>query len=368
MKKIVITGGHLTPALATIDELRKNPDVEIVFIGRARATEGDKTPSAESVVIPNLGIKFYPINAGRLQRKFTRYTLWSLGKIPIGFFQSLGILSKERPSVVLSFGSYVAAPVVLAAWVLGIPIITHEQTVKGGLSNRLIARFAKKIALAWEHSKEFFPAEKTIVVGNPIRKELLNLEKKRVARPVIYITGGNQGAHAINEMIMDILPDLLKEFEVIHQTGGSEVYKDYEALVALSNQLPKRLRSRYKIAKWFNTAETVEVFARATVVVGRSGANTVVEALALGLPAVYIPLPISANNEQEKNAKVMEELGAAIVLSQERLTPKRLLAAIKMLINGYKKFRTNAKKAQKILKLDAASLLAKETISLIDSN
>src|SRR3990172_8276750 len=318
MKKIVITGGHLTPALATIDELKKEKDVEIIFIGRARATEGDKAPSAESVVIPNLGIKFYAINAGRLQRRLTKYTLWSIGKIPLGEIQSLGILSRERPQVILSFGSYVAAPVVLAGWVLGIPIITHEQTVKGGLSNRFIARFAKRIALAWEHSKEFFPKDKTIVVGNPIRKELLNLERKRVSRPVIYITGGNQGAHAINEMVLDILKDLLTDYEVVHQTGGSEVYKDFETLSALMDQLPTKLRTRYTLGKWFDTAETVNIFSKATVVVGRSGANTVVETMALGIPAVYIPLPISANNEQTKNAKIMEGLGAAVILPQDR--------------------------------------------------
>src|SRR5437660_4774654 len=110
MRKVAVTGGHLTPAIATIDELKKYPDTEIIFIGRARATEGDKTPSAESVVIPNLGIKFFAINAGRIQRRFGRYTFWSAAKIPVGFIQSLGILSREKPNVVLSFGSYVAAP------------------------------------------------------------------------------------------------------------------------------------------------------------------------------------------------------------------------------------------------------------------
>lgn len=366
MKKIVITGGHLTPALATIDELKKDSDVEIIFIGRARSTEGDKTPSAESVVIPNLGIKFYSIHAGRLQRRFTRYTLWGIGKMPVGFLQALGILSRERPAAILSFGSYVAAPVVLAGWVLGIPIITHEQTVKGGLSNRFIAKFAKRIAVAWEHSLKDFPKEKVILVGNPIRRELLTLKKKRVSRPVIYITGGNQGAHAINEMVLDILSDLLNEYEVVHQTGGSEVYKDFETLTALADQLPTKLRTRYTIAKWFDTAESVNIFAKATVVVGRSGANTVVETMALGIPAVYIPLPISANSEQAKNAKVMEELGAAVILSQDRLTPKRLLAAIRVVVRDYEKYRRAAKSAQKVLKLNAASLLASETLKLVN--
>lgn len=366
MKKIVVTGGHLTPALATIEELRKDPEVEIIFIGRARATEGDKTPSAESIVIPNMGIKFYAINAGRFQRRFTRFTLWSIGKVPIGFVQALGILSRERPNTILSFGSYVAAPVVLAGWVLGIPIITHEQTVKGGLSNRFISRFAKKIAVAWEHTLKDYPQEKAILVGNPVRAELLKLKKKRVSRPVIYITGGNQGAHAINEMVLDILKDLLTDFEVVHQTGGSEVYKDFETLRALAEQLPPKLRTRYTIGKWFDTEETVNIFSKATIVVGRAGANTVVETMALGIPAVYIPLPIAANNEQAKNAKIMEDLGAAVILPQDRLTPKRLLAAVKLLVSDYDKYHKAAKNAQKVLKLNAASLLAAETLKLVN--
>ncbi|HEY4694953.1 MAG TPA: UDP-N-acetylglucosamine--N-acetylmuramyl-(pentapeptide) pyrophosphoryl-undecaprenol N-acetylglucosamine transferase [Candidatus Nanoarchaeia archaeon] len=367
MRKIVVTGGHLTPAIATIDELKKYPEIEIIFIGRARAMEGDKTPSAESVVIPNLGIKFYAINAGRLQRTFTRYTLWALAKVPIGFLQALGILSQERPNAVLSFGSYVAAPVVLAAWVLGIPVITHEQTVKGGLANRLIARFAKKIAVAWEHSLEAFPKEKAILVGNPIRKELLNLKKKRVTRPVVYITGGNQGAHVINEMVLEILKDLLSEFEVCHQTGGSEVYKDFETLNALAGQLPQRLQNRYKVSKWFDTAETSEILSRASVVVGRSGANTVVETMALGIPAVFIPLVISGGDEQMKNAEVVEGLGAAVILPQDRLTPKRLLAAIRLVIEHHKTYRESAKKAKKALRLNAAVTLAKEVVALTTS-
>ena len=167
-------------------------------------------------------------------------------------------------------------------------------------------------------------------------------------------------------MVLDILKELLTDFEVIHQTGSSEVYKDFETLSALADQLPTKLRTRYTLGKWFDTGETVNIFSKATVVVGRSGANTVVETMALGIPAVYIPLPISANNEQTKNAKIMEGLGAAVILPQDRLTPKRLLAAIRMVVEDYEKYRKAAKNAQKVLKLDAASLLAAETLKLVN--
>src|SRR4030043_967486 len=203
--KVAICGGHLTPALAVIGELKKRGIKDLIFIGREKATEGDSASSAESVVIPTLDIKFYAISAGRLQRKFTRYTIPSLLKVPIGLAQTLLILSQEKPNLVISFGSYVAFPVVVAAWILGIPSITHEQTVRGGLANHLIARFAKKIAVSCEDSLDFFPKGKTVLTGNPIRQEILNIKKKRTSRPVIFITGGNQGAHSLNEIILEIL-------------------------------------------------------------------------------------------------------------------------------------------------------------------
>ena len=365
MQKIVVTGGHLTPALATIDELRKNPEIEIIFIGRAHATEGDRAPSAESVVVPNLGIKFYAIRPGRLQRRFTRYTLGSLAKVPLGLIQALGILSRERPQAILSFGSYVAVPVVAAGWILGIPIITHEQTLRSGLSNKLIARFSKKIAVSWEESLEHFPKNKTVLVGNPIRADLLNLEKKRVSRPTIYITGGNQGAHIINEMVLEILKDLLEKYQVIHQSGGSEVNKDFETLTAFASQLPPRFRSRYQLAKWFDTQESVDVFSKTSILVGRAGANTVFETMALGIPAVFVPLAIAAGDEQTKNARLMEKLDAAIILPEERLTPKRLLAAINLIADNYKKYSDNAKKARKSLNLNAAALLAQQVFEIL---
>ena len=261
--------------------------------------------------------------------------------MPLGFFQALGILSRERPQAVLSFGSYVAVPVVLAAWILGVPVITHEQTLKSGLSNKVIARFAKKVAVSWQDSLSHFPKSKAVLVGNPIRPEVLNIDRKRVSRPTIYITGGNQGAHVLNEMVLEILKELLEKYQVIHQTGGSAVNKDYETLNAFAAQLPTRLRSRYQLAKWFDTEVVIDIFSRASILVGRSGANTVFETMALGIPAVFVPLPIAAGDEQTKNAQLMEEFGAALILPQERLTPKRLLAAINLIVDNYKKYYDN---------------------------
>lgn len=358
--KIAITGGHLTPALAVIDELKKIPDTEIVFLGRAKATEGDVSPSAESVVIPSLGIKFYTVTVGRLQRMPSLYTVPSLVKIPVGILQSLFILGNERPDVVLSFGSYVAFPVVAASWILGIPTITHEQTVQPGLANKLISPLSKKVAVAWIEAAEHIPKNKVVVVGNPIRKEILKIKRQRSPRPVVFITGGNQGAHVINEAVSDILFDLLKKYEIFHQTGSSEVYKDYEKLKAAVSLLPKRLQNRYKVAKWLNTEELIKILAKTSLVVGRSGANTVSEVAALGIPAVFIPIPWASGDEQTKNARLLETRGAAVILPQDRLTSRRLLNSINHIIENYQTFKSKAKEAKKMVKVDAAARLAEE--------
>ncbi len=366
--KIAVTGGHLTTALAVISELEKIPGSKIIFIGRASTIEGDKSPSAESIVIPNLGLKFYAITAGRLQRRLSVHTVPSIAKTPVGILQALVILSREKPDVIVSFGSYVAFPVVLAGWVLGIQTITHEQTVKGGLANRLVANFAKKIAVAWDESKEYFPKEKVVVVGNPIRKEILGVKRVRTTHPVVFITGGNQGAHVINDAVSDVLGELLSRYEVVHQTGGSEVYKDFEKLKASVSLLPKRLQNRYRVAKWFNTNELVKIFSKTSLIVGRSGANTVSEAAALGLPAVFIPIPWSGSEEQARNAKILQDIGAAVVLPQNRLTPNRLLNTIDHVIKNHQSFKSKAKNAKKIVNKDAAKNLAKEVTKMVEGN
>lgn len=143
IKKIVITGGHLTPALAVMEKLREQ-GWQIVFFGRQHALEGDSSVSVEYQTITKLGISFISLTAGRLQRSFTRYTVFSFLKIPIGFIQSFYYLIKFKPTVILSFGGYVALPVALAGWMLKIPIVTHEQSVVPGLANKIIFKFAKK--------------------------------------------------------------------------------------------------------------------------------------------------------------------------------------------------------------------------------
>lgn len=351
-------GGHLTPALAVIDELQK-AKAEVFFIGRKFSMEGDKNPSVESTIIPKLGVPFFSLTAGRLQRKLTRYTLPSLLKIPLGFLQAYRHLKHIKPDVILSFGGYLAVPVVVVAKIQNIPVITHEQTVVSGLANQIISKFADIIALSWEQSLGQFPSEKVVLTGNPIRKELLSIRRRRSSFPKIYFTGGNQGAHIINEAVFPILPELLEMFEIFHQTGGvSKNKEDFSKAKIIKEELPNKLAKRYKVKQWFETKELVKIFGTSTLVVSRSGANIVTELASIGVPSILIPIPWVTQGEQIKNAQLLSNGGAAIILREEQLSSKRLFTTIQIAMEKIEELEANAKKLRKAFRNSAAEELA----------
>ena len=364
--KIAIAGGHLTPALALIEELKKY-SVSLIYLGRTRSLEGDKTPSAESIVIPQFGVKFFGFNPGRLQRKFSTQTIFSLARVFLGFVQAFFILFKEKPKVIVSFGSYVALPVVIAGWLLKIPIITHEQTASLGLANKIITLFARKIGVSWQTFGTSLPKEKVIFVGNFLRKEILAVKKRNQKVPLIYITGGNQGSHLINETVSHTLEDLLKDFYIVHQTGSSQIFGDFEMLTEKRQNLPSKLANRYRISKWFNTKELAKIYSKASFVVSRAGANTLYELSYLGIPAIFIPISWSANNEQTKNAKMLEKLGCALILLESSLSPKRFLNAVFFMNDNLDTFRKKTKKAKEMIKTNGLLIFVDEIFKLVNA-
>ncbi|OGY27561.1 MAG: hypothetical protein A3F33_01535 [Candidatus Woykebacteria bacterium RIFCSPHIGHO2_12_FULL_43_10] len=355
--KVVITGGHLTPALAVIEELKKGQS-EIHFIGRLYSMEGDNTPSVESKVIADLQIPFYPLTTGRLQRRLTRFTFVSLAKVPFGFWQAYRYLKKIQPDVVLSFGGYLALPVVVVAKLMNIRVVTHEQTVVFGMSNKIISKFADKIAVSWPNSVSYFPADKVVLTGNPIRKELLSIRRRLSVRPTLYFTGGNQGAHVINQAVFEILSELLEIFDVVHQTGSAGLSQDYERSKSLKNELSKVASDHYNCKEWFDTQELKNILAKVTLVISRSGANTVTELAALGIPSVLIPIPWVAQDEQTKNALVLSEAGSAIILRQKELTSKKLFTTIQLALENLDQLEKHAKIYKKSFKTNAAEKIA----------
>jgi len=206
--KIIVVGGHLSPALSVISHIKEH---EILYIGRKHTFEGDKALSLEYRVVSSSGINFKGISAARLQRKFTVNTIPSLLKFPIGFVQSFLILRNFKPNVVLGFGGYLEIPVILAAFILRIPTVIHEQSLGAGLANRISSFFSKKILISWESSLKFFPGKKTILTGLPLRNEILQSSSPEKSEgKLIYVTGGSSGSHAINLLIEKNLKEFLK--------------------------------------------------------------------------------------------------------------------------------------------------------------
>lgn len=351
--KILVTGAHFTPAVAVLEELKKYPDTQIVYVGRKTTLEGDSTASIESQALPSLGIKFIPITTGRLQRAFTIYTIPSLLKIPIGFIQAFFIILSYKPDVILSFGGYVGVPLVITGWLLSVPVIVHEQTLVSGLANKISSWFADKIAVSFPNT---VGGEKVILTGNPIRQIIKNTKTiKSRGLPVILITGGNQGSHAINLAVEESLGEISKIASVIHVTGDNK-YHDYERLKNLEN-------SQYSVRRWISGGWG-EVLSKADLVVSRAGINTLSELAYLGKPALVVPIPYLYGDEQNKNAKFFERLGLVKILPQSQLSGNNLLKNITSMLKDLPDLIKKAKKAKKVIIPDAGKRLALETVLL----
>ncbi len=360
-RRIVITGGHLTPALAVIEEMKASGQWEILFLGRKKTMEGDRGEAMESQIIPQMGCRFQSLSAGRWQRRWNKHWPAAFLKIPVGFFQAFYHLACFRPEVILSFGGYLALPVVFSGWLLGIPIVTHEQSLEPGLANRLIARLAKKVAVSWQQTRQYFPSDKVIFTGNPLRQAILQaqpLSRRRTGLPVILITGGNQGAHAINEAVRQCLASLLQKYVIYHQSGTVAYYQDYEKLKIKNEKLKTALKKRYHLKKWFSVKELAEILSQADLVVSRAGMNIISELIYFQKPALLIPLFFG--REQQTNAVFLANLGLAKILLQADLTPKRLAKEINAMIKKKDVYQSRGRQWRQLVKSEAARKIVAE--------
>ncbi|MBI4153582.1 UDP-N-acetylglucosamine--N-acetylmuramyl-(pentapeptide) pyrophosphoryl-undecaprenol N-acetylglucosamine transferase [Candidatus Woesebacteria bacterium] len=345
MKKteIVLTGGHAgTTALAVVKEIkRRKPSWKIFWIGAAFAIEGKNIPTLESRVFPKMGVIFKPIFTGRLQRKFTFWTIPSLLKIPFGFIHALALLVAIKPKVILSFGGFAAFPVVVVGALLGIPVIIHEQTVVVGRANKFSAPFAKKIALAREESLKFFPKDKCVVVGNPILPEMEKILPKREIStpPEILVTGGSRGSTTINSLVGEILEELLSKYKLIHHTGEIDFFKFKKRKSGLAGGV----KERYEVYSHIPASLMPGILEKVDILVARAGANTVSEAVAAKKPSILIPLPFSYMDEQTGNADFAEKFGVAKVIPQEGITGQRLLKEINEMQVGWLRLSAKVK-------------------------
>ena len=336
MKKIVLTGGgtagHVTPNIALMPELEKN-GYEIYYIG--------SYDGIEKKLIEEMGIPYYGISSGKLRRYFDWKNFSDPFRVLRGFNQAKKILKQIQPDVVFSKGGFVTVPVVQAAKKSHIPTIIHESDMTPGLANKLAIPAATKVCCNFPETVKYLPEGKAVLTGSPIRRELLSGNRLAALKfcnftadkPVLMIIGGSLGSVAVNTAIRNILPDLLKTFQVIHLCGQGNLD---ESLIGKQGYV------QYEYIK----QELADLFALADVVVSRAGANAICELLALRKPNLLIPLPAAASRgDQLLNADSFKRQGFSKVLQEEEITDQLLLDTILDLYQNRADFVTAMEKS-----------------------
>ena len=357
------TGGHTSAGLAVAAALRARDSVEVVWIGTADGAEARRVPEA--------GIAFHAIPAGKLRRYWDRRNLWRnfadlAWRVPLGLLAARRLLGRLRPAVLLGTGGFVSLPPAVAAWSRGIPVVVHEQTAVPGLANRLAARLATRVALSFPPTGASVGTPgSAVVTGNPVRPEVRDGSREEGlrllgfdgAQPVVYITGGSLGAHRINRAVGEALGQILQGCQIVHQCGDNAETGDRAWLAERAAALPAALRARYALRPYVG-AELRHVYALASLVVGRSGAGTLHECCALGRAALYVPLPGASGDEQTANAREVERVGGARILPQAALTPAALAAAVAELLGDPAALAAMGARARGLHVPDAAERLA----------
>lgn len=319
MKHIVLTGGgtagHVTPNIALIPRL-KELGYQISYIG---SYEG-----IEKKLIEELGIPYYGISSGKLRRYFDLKNFSDPFRVLKGFGQARKLLKELKPDVVFSKGGFVTVPVVIAAKKCRIPAIIHESDMTPGLANKLCLSSAAKICCNFPETVNSLPKDKAVLTGTPIRQELMDGDKETARefcgftdeKPVLMVIGGSLGAASVNENIRKILPELLKDFQVIHLCGKGktdESLKSTEGYVQFE----------------YIREELPDLFALADIVISRAGANAICELNALKKPNLLIPLSANASRgDQILNARSFERQGFSMVMEEEEITEQSLLEAV----------------------------------------
>lgn len=363
--KIVFTGGHHNSALEVARRLRDEHAADILWLGHKHTMLHDASLSAEYKEVTGYGIRFKDLKAGKLYKTFDlRHWL----RIPWSVLQSLYYLITFRPKLIVSFGGYLAAPVVLAGWTLVIPSVTHEQTAVAGLANRFIARFADKVFITWEGSRKYFDPKKTVLTGLPLRASIFKTEDAshafafKNALPAVYITGGKQGCHIVNMAINEKLSEILKMANLVHQIGSTTLTNDFAVLSDAREHLPEYLKERYIPREYVFEKEIGAVFKKADVVISRAGAHTAYEVAALGKPAIFIPISWASHGEQYQNARMLADKGLARILNEHDLTGEKLLTEIRAMLAALPAYEKAGEEAKKGIILDAADRIIVEIL------
>ena len=335
------TGGHVIPALAIANQLKKEYSAEILFIGTARGIENRLVPAA--------GYTLQLVRVGALKNVSLITRAKTAFDLPRAIRDAARMLNEFAPDVVIGVGGYASGPAMLAAVMKHIPTLAFEPNVVPGFANRLVARFVSAAAVHFEETAKYFRHGE--VTGVPVRQAFFEIPPKRGGMPTVLVFGGSQGAHAINAAMFRCLPVLQREapgIRIIHQTGE----RDYnDALAAY-----RGLGDSAEVSKFIE--DMPAAFARADLVVCRSGASTVAEIAAAGKPAVFVPFPLAADDHQRVNAEALAKHGAAVVVEESKLEGVWLAETIAALLQDPQQLQRMGQAARQLSHPDAARDIA----------
>ncbi len=364
------TGGHFYPIIAIIESIQKIAKEkklitpEMYFFAPAPYNQG---------LLYDHNIKFKKVTAGKIRRYFSILNFFDLFKTAWGVIGALLDVFDIYPDVVFSKGGFGSFPTVLAARILRIPVFIHESDSVPGKANKWAGKFATRVGISYKEAFPFFKEDRTIHTGQPILEERLTPITNSATEffgfnqtiPTLFIMGGSQGAEFINNAILDILPDLVKSFQIIHQTGQAniEIMKESAAAILLENQH----RARYKPFAYLNGLEMRMAAGVANLIISRAG-STIFEIASWGKPAIIIPITNSNGNHQVKNAFTYAKIGACSVIQEENLKPNILLTEIKRIIESKEISGKMIEGAKNFFKPGASDTIAHELLSIVLSH
>jgi UDP-N-acetylglucosamine--N-acetylmuramyl-(pentapeptide) pyrophosphoryl-undecaprenol N-acetylglucosamine transferase len=357
------TGGHLFPGMAVAEEfLARDPANQVLFVGTERGIEARAVPAA--------GYRLELISAAGVRGKGGFNQIKAAGMMLYGYAQSRKVLKEFWPDFVLGVGGYASLPMVLAARGRQVPCFIHEQNAIPGMTNKLLARFARQVFITLEESAKFFPKDTTLLTGNPLRRQILDLvgrqnppvppprqetegeqdERRGPGVFRIFIFGGSQGAHAINMAMIEALPhltDLSGRLEISHQTGEKDcttvrdAYKN-TTIPVIVQPFIKDMATEYR---------------KADLIICRAGATTIAETTACGKPCLFIPFPHAVDDHQRRNAEALLKKQACFMLLEHELTGDRLASEIRELMNDPELLQQTCDAAFGLARLDAAQII-----------
>lgn len=349
------TGGHIYPGVALAREfLRRDDSTEILFCGTPRGLE--------SKIVPREGFRLEMIKVGALKSVSIFERMRSLVQIPMSFVSALKIIGRFKPDLVIGVGGYSSGPILLMASMRRIPTLVVEPNALPGFTNRVLARFVNAAAVTFQESLKYFRG-RGVVTGNPIRSDFASIAKtERSSKINVLIFGGSQGAHAINEAMVNALPLLTErkdQLSITHQTGE----RDYEMV---KKQYQKHGFEDADVRPFIH--DMAQQFAKADVLICRSGATTSAEVAAAGKAAIFIPFPLAADDHQRKNAEAFVNASAGRMITQKELTPERLAAELTGLMNHPDQIAAMEQASRSLAHPDAAERTVDIAYKLVGSH